>query len=280
HIRRIQVQTLTEARQPSVGRRWFGAVCVLGSVALEILLAYVFNRYPGSSLSTGTGPGASVPQWFGANGAATAYMTLGLGISCLYIYVGLQGTGRQGVWRQGVTLGFVLGLGWLVLSVLGLVARTDATGLLLAAAVLIMPTIAGALGARSDGDIIKGALEGFWCGLAAALCIALAVVAVDVAFASSLMESRWAQDSQCHAHLGDALAACEIGGDLGFAATVLVALPAAMAILGAFGGAFGAGYARDRFVAVPRDDNQYRAPIVFLLIMGALFLTELIFNLW
>jgi hypothetical protein len=273
------VRTLPETKSTDTFRPWFIGTCVLGNVAFLGLLAYVFMRYPDSRLSTSTGPKSNIPIWFGADGAAIAYMLFGLLLACLYVYVSVQGTSGGGVWRQGVLLGAALGLAWLVIGVLDAFISVPVVRLLLDGAILIVPVAAGLLGASQTGRFGSGPLAGFWCGVAAALLIALSMVVIDVAFASHFLQTNWPQDRHCNLHSGDALAACEIGDDLGFAGIILIALPVIMAGLGAIGGAIGVANERGGRVDAPREDNNSRAPLIFSLIMTVLFVSTLFFQL-
>jgi hypothetical protein len=273
------MQTLTQEQLTKTARPWFIGACVLGFVAFLGLLAHVFMRYPDSRLSTSTGPTSNIPTWFGADGAGIAYMLFGLLIACLYVYVSMQGTSGHGVWRLGVLLGAALGFAWLVVGVLDAFISAPAAELLLDGAVLIVPVAAGILGASQTGRFGSGPLAGFWCGVAAALLIALSMVAIDVVFASHFLQTSWPQDRHCNLHSGDALAACEISDDLGFAGTILIALPVIMAGLGAIGGAIGLANTRAGQVDAPREDNNSRAPLIFSLIMIVLFVCTILFDL-
>jgi hypothetical protein len=201
-------------------------------------------------------------------------------ISCLYIYVSIQGTPVRGVWRRGVVLGAGLGITWLVIGVCSILIETSALGLVLDAGLLIMPVLAGALGARQTGRFGSGSLAGFWCGIAAAALIALSIVVIDIAFAPHLLQTNWAHDSHCDLHRGDALAACEISDDLGYAASILVILPVIMAGLGMIGGAIGTMTERRRVAKESPVVDNSRAPFIFSLLMVVLFATELLLNLW
>jgi hypothetical protein len=273
------VQTLTETKPTDTFRPWFIGACVVGFVAFLGLLAYVFMRYPDSRLSTSTGPKSNIPLWFGADGAGIADILFGLLIACLYVYVSIQGTSGRGVWRQGVLLGALLGLAWLVIGVLDAFISAPGAGLLLDGALLIVPAAAGILGASQARRFGGGPLAGFWCGVAAALLIALSIVVIDVVFASHFLQTSWPQDRHCNLHTGDALAACEISDDLGFAGTILIALPVVMAGLGAIGGAIGLANVRGKQVYAPGESKDSRAPLIFSLIMIVLFVATLLFNL-
>lgn len=272
------MQTLTQEQPTRTARFWVIGACVLGYVLFLALLAYVFARYPDSRLSTSTGPKSNIPIWFGADGAGIAYMLFGLLIACLYVYVSIQGTSGRGAWRLGVLLGAALGLAWLVIGILDAFVSTPAAGLLLYGAALIVPVAAGILGASQTGRFGSGSLAGFWCGVAAALLIALSIVVIDTVFASHFLQTSWPQDRHCNLHSGDALTACEISDDLGFAGTILIALPLIMAGLGAIGGAMGLANARGGQVD-PREGNDSRAPLIFSLIMIVLFVCTILFNL-
>ena len=142
-----------------------------------------------------------------------------------------------GVWARGALLGVGLGLVWLA-SVLW---RADSDGrfrTFATVALVIVPLAAGALGASETGRFGSGALAGFWCGVAAAVFIAVSTVAIDVVFVSHFMQTSWLT-APVAISIAAILAACEIGDDLGFAASTAVGLPLIMAGLGAVGGAIG-----------------------------------------
>lgn len=275
------MQTLTQPRSANTSRFWLIGACALGFALFLGLLAYIFARYPDAALSTGTGPKANIPLWFGANGAAITYLLLGVLLAGLYIYVSVQGTSQRGVWRTGAVFGAALGVVWLLVGVINVFISVTPLELALDGALLILPIVAGALGASQTGRFGDGPLAGFWCGLAAALLIALAIIAIDTGFAAHLSQTSWLQDRQCNAHTGDALAACEISDDLGLAASLVVALPILMAGLGAIGGTIGIASTRgQRREAMPTTANPSRAPLFFSLIIVALIAAELLFNLW
>src|SRR5262249_50677415 len=150
----------------------------------------------------------------------------------------------------------------------------------LGAGVLGMPVVAGALATSYTGRLGSGPLAGFWCGIAAALLIALSTLVLDVVLTSHFLQGSWLHDHYCNFHTGDALAACEIDDDLGFASNTLVTLPLAMAALGVIGGAFGLANPRERSATTRVGAKSSRAPLIFSLIMAAIFLAELFLRFW
>ena len=151
------------------------------------------------------------------------------------------------------------------------------------AALVIVPLAAGALGTSETGRFGSGALAGFWCGVATALFIAVSTVAIDVVFVSHFMQTSWLTDPVCNIHCGNALAACEIGDDLGFAASTAVGLPLIMAGLGAVGGAIGLALHPQQGKNVQpgaASAARSRAPLISSLVMALVVVAELVFNLW
>lgn len=277
------MQSLTQRQPDSSLRTPFIVVCIFGYVLFLALLVYIFAQYPDSRLSTSTGPKANIPAWFGAGGAEVAYLALGLLIAGLYVSVCVLGTSTAGVWSRGALLGGALGVGWLVFGVAAALIPMGILGAVPYGALIIVPLAAGAWGTSETGRFGSGALAGFWCGVAAAVFIAVSTVAIDVVFVSHFLQTSWLTDPVCNIHRGNALAACEIGDDLGFAATITVGLPLIMAGLGAVGGAIGLALQPQQGKNVqPRAASaaRSRVPLIFSLAMALVLVAELVFNLW
>jgi hypothetical protein len=273
-------------RTGAASHRRFLAWLALGFLVILGLLEYTFLRFPTSKVSSGTGPKANVPIWFGAEGAGTFYLGLGVFYACLYLWVGAQ-SGRSGrAWRPGALCGLVVGGTWLLVSLvaawLPALGAVRAIGLL---ALFGLPMVAGVLGARTTGRVGDGVLAGFWCGVVAAVLIAGAIIAVDNAFATALVHTSWANDPTCPQPAGPALAGCEIGDDLGFVAIALAVIPLLLAAIGTAGGAIGAASVppqpamRQADHAGPREPSRWRAPLIFSGLMLALFIAEIVFKL-
>jgi hypothetical protein len=123
-------------------------------------------------------------------------------------------------------------------------------------------------------------LAGFWCGMAVALLIVLSTLGIDVVVTSQFLQTSWPLDHYSNFHTGDTLAACEISDDLGFASTTLVALPLVMGGLGLIGGAIGLANVREQRASRPPGAQRSRAPLIFSLIMAAIFLAEFFLRFW
>lgn len=264
-----------------------------GFACLLALLELTFLRFPTSRLSSGTGPKANVAIWFGPDGAGYVYLGLGLVYAALYIWVGAHSQQSHGPWRIGATWGLVAGAIWLavclirdVLPVLGPL-RPLSLSLILGS-----PVVAATLGAKAGEPMRDGILAGFWCGVVTTVLIAVTTVALDNAFATTLMHSSWMHDSRCPQPAGPALAGCAIGDDLGLVAIELTLLPLMWACLGAIGGAFGlaiaAGAASPQTLehaeiatggTIASHQSQLRAPIIFVGLLLTLFLAETILKL-
>jgi hypothetical protein len=266
--------------------RWFLALLATGFLLVVGLLEFTFLRFPSSVGSSGTGPKANVAIWLGADGARLAYLGLAAVYAGLYLWVGSQSLKSASAWRPGALCGLVLGGVWLVVNVLvdwlPALAPLRSLGLL---ALLGLAFLAGLLGARATGLARDGALAGFWCGLVAAVLIAGSIVAVDNAFATTLVNSTWANDPTCPQPAGPAFAGCEIGDDLGFVATVLTLVPLLLSGVGALGGVLAASTTarpESRNASPPETANRlygWRAPLVFSGAMLALFVAEITLKL-
>jgi hypothetical protein len=112
-----------------------------------------------------------------------------------------------------------------------------------------------------------------------AVLVGILVIALDHLFVGVLLRTSWAQDHLCAAHTGDALAACEMSDDLGFVATALVLMPLLGWLFGLVGGAFGLAL-RSGVTAAKRTTNRLLAPALFSGALAAIFIAELIWNLW
>jgi hypothetical protein len=261
----------------------------LGFVVLLALIWYTFLRYPASIAGSGTGLRASLPILLGDSSARIAYLALGAGIALLYIGVAAlgaranQSTGER-PWRAGALFALIGGGVWLTLSVatkfFPLLEPVSAPSVLL---ILILPALAGLREARRAGDLATGALAGFWCGVTQAVILGILVIALDHLFVGVLLRTSWAHDHLCAAHTGDALAACEMSDDLGFVATTLVLMPLLGWLFGVVGGAFGLALRSGATTAPPsatRTTNRLLAPALFSGALAAIFVAELIWNLW
>jgi hypothetical protein len=266
--------------------RWFLALLATGFLVVVGLLEFTFLRFPSSVGSSGTGPKANVAIWLGADGARLAYLGLAAVYAGLYLWVGSQSLKSASAWRPGASCGLVLGGVWLVVNVvvdwLPALAPLRPLSLL---AMLSLALLAGLLGARATGLARDGALAGFWCGVVAAVLIAGSIVAVDNAFATTLVNSTWANDPTCPQPAGAALAGCEIGDDLGFVAIALTLIPLLLGGVGALGGALAASTTaspESQKALLPATANRlygWRAPLVFSGAMLALFVAEITLKL-
>jgi hypothetical protein len=253
---------------------------VFGGLIFLTLLAYVFVRYPDIALTPNEdGVTASIPHWFGATGSSIAYWLLGLLLACLYVYAGVRATADQNAWHEGVVLGAALGGSWIVLGMLGFFVHVPASSLF-AAALLVAPVATGVAVTIRTGRVGRGALAGFLCGLTAALPIVLFTLTSDVTFTAHFLQTSWPLDHYCNFHTGDALAACEISDDLGFASTTLVALPLLTGGLGLLGGAIGATSVRPQRITVSSARIGSRAALFVALTLATIFVAELILRLW
>src|SRR5215469_5950249 len=235
-----QELTMLKNGSHTLSRRGLLALLAGAFLVLLALVEYTFLRFPTSRLSTGTGPKANVPLWFGADGATIFYLGLGALYAGLYLWVGSQAPRSASAWRRGASLGLVAGGVILAASLLanalpGLSALRPLGTLTL----LLLPGLSGALAARATGRLGDGVLASFWCGLVVAVLLAVSILVVDNAFAATLAQTSWAHDRSCPYPAGSALAGCEIGDDLGFIAIELAALPLLLAGLGVLGGAIG-----------------------------------------
>jgi hypothetical protein len=261
----------------------------LGFVVLLALIWYTFLRYPASIAGSGTGPRASLPILLGDSGSRITYLTLGAGIALLYIGVAAwctrasQSAGER-PWRLGAFFALIGGGVWLTLSVatkfFPLLELLSAPSVLL---ILILPALAGLLEARRTGGLATGVLAGFWCGVIQAVILGILVIALDHLFVGVLLRTSWAHDHLCAAYTGDALAACEMSDDLGFVATALVLIPLLGWLCGIIGGAFGLALRSGATTATPaatQTTSRLLAPALFSGMLAAIFVAELIWNLW
>jgi hypothetical protein len=260
-----------------------------GFVVLLALIWYTFLRYPAAVAGSGTGPRASLPILLGDSSARIAYLALGAGLALLYIVVAAWSTrasqsAGERPWRAGALLALSGGGVWLTLSVASkffpLLELLSAPSVLL---ILILPALAGLLEARRTGGLARGALAGFWCGVTQAVILGILVIALDHLFVGVLLRTSWAHDHLCAAHTGDALAACEMSDDLGFVATTLVLMPLLGWLFGFAGGAFGLALRSDATTASPaatQTTSRLVAPALFSAMLTAIFVAELIWNLW
>jgi hypothetical protein len=262
---------------------------VLLAVAFLVLLAlveYTFLRFPSSRLSTGTGPKANVPLWFGAEGAAIFYLGLGALYAGLYLWVASQASRSAGAWRLGAPLGLVAGGVILAVSLLTSALPPLSDVQPVALPLLVVPALSGALAARATGRLGDGVLASFWCGVVVAVLLAVSTLVVDNAFAATLVHTSWAHDRQCPYPAGSALAGCEIGDDLGFVAIELAVLPLLLAGLGVVGGAIGLATSTTptrapTTTALPAASglSAWRAPLIFAGAVLALFVAEIALQL-
>jgi hypothetical protein len=142
---------------------------------------------------------------------------------------------------------------------------------------LASPRVAGVVGARNGGRARDGALAGFWCGIVAAALIAVITIAVDNAFATTLIHTSWSDDPTCPQPPGVALAGCEIGDDLGLTAVELTLLPVVWFGLGAVSGSLSTAAATGSTDL--NRPSSLRGAITFSVIMLALFLAEMALKL-
>jgi len=264
-----------------------------GFLLLLALIEITFVRFPGSRLSSGTGPKANVAIWFGADGAGLFYLGLGLVYAALYLWVAAHSRPSGSAWPEGAMWGLVSGVIWLAATALTdwlpVLRAIRPLSLLL---VLGAPVLAGFLGAKAGHRFLDCILAGFWCGVVSAVLIAGTIVGLDNAFATTLIHTSWMHDPTCPQAAGPALAGCEIGDDLGLVAVELTFIPLVWASLGAFGGAVGLA-AADRAVelktreyaevstngAIVGRHSAVRAPIIFVCMLLSLFVVEMILKL-
>jgi hypothetical protein len=261
----------------------------LGFVVLLALIWYTFLRYPASIAGSGTGPKASLPIWLGDSGAMIAYLILGAVIALLYIGVAAVGArashpADEQPWRIGAALALLSGATWLILGVAAkLFSPLEPVSALSPLLIITLPGLSGLLAARRSGQLATGALAGFWCGATLAILFGVVTITLDHLFVGTLLRTTWAHDTHCAAHMGDALAACELSDDLGFVATMLTLFPFAGWLFGALGSAIGVSLApKDLSETQPPTPkaNPLLAPAIFSGALAAIFVVELIWNLW
>jgi hypothetical protein len=280
--------TMLTDRLPTASRRGFLALLAGAFLVLLALVAYTFLRFPTSRLSTGTGPKANVPLWFGAEGATIFYLGLGALYAGLYLWVGAQAPRSARAWRLGAPLGLVAGGVILVASLLTS-ALPGLSGVQpVALPLLVLSALSGALAARATGRLGDGVLASFWCGVVAAVLLAVSMLVVDNAFAATLVQTSWAHDRTCPYPAGPVLAGCEIGDDLGFIAIELAVLPLLLAGLGMLGGAIGLATPplptrAPSPTALPAEAagglSAWRAPLIFAGALLVLFVAEIALHL-
>src|SRR5262249_18298351 len=150
-----------------------------------------------------------VPLWFGADGAGLFYLGLVAFYAGVYLWVGSQASRSVRTWRIGTLAGLGIGgIGLAVSLVTDWFPALDLLRPLSWLALLGLPLFVGALGARAGGRASDGALAGFWCGIAAALLLALSIMLVDNTFTTTFLHTSWAHDPTCPYPAGSALAGC------------------------------------------------------------------------
>jgi hypothetical protein len=279
--------TMLQDRLHTASRRGFLVLLAGAFLVLLALVEYTFLRFPSSRLSTGTGPQANVPLWFGADGATIFYLGLGVLFGGLYLWVGSQANRSTSAWRLGALLGLVAGGVILAASLLtNALPGLSALRPLGTVALLLLPGLSGVLAARATGRLSDGVLASFWCGLVVAVLLAVSILVVDNAFAATLVHTSWAHDRTCPYPVGPALAGCEIGDDLGFVAIELAVLPLLLAGLGVVGGAIGLATSTTptrapSTTALPAAGglSAWRAPLIFAGAVLALFVAEIALQL-
>jgi hypothetical protein len=266
------------------------AVTALSAIFF-LLLAY--TMFVGFPTVTQTG-GAHMQGWLGPDAARWGYLAVGLLVAGAYGMVAIGGNldGGQASSRSvlaGAAVGVVSGLAAVgVLAAVTLTAR-DPGGLAPGpvADMLLMvvaPAAAGAAAGWLTGRGTAGIMAGFWCGVVLALLASTSLLLRDLAFAGTLVHTAWIgdhfADPLCNGVRGIVLADCEIGDDFGFAAFLLLVGPLMGCLAGGLGSLVGSRGRQPVELAAPRWSRSTIALAAFAGVTLALFVVELLTQLW
>jgi hypothetical protein len=261
------------------------------SASFFLLLAY--TMFVGFPTITHTGD-ARLQQWLGPDMARWGYLALGLLVAGAYGMVAIGGNvdGGQASSRSvlaGTAAGVISGI--VVVGVLAAVTLTarDPGGLApspLADMLLMVvaPAAAGAVAGWLTGRGGQGILAGFWCGVVLALLASTSLLLRDVVFAGTLDHTAWVGDrfgdALCNGVRGTVLADCEVGDDFGFGAFLLLVGPLLGALVGGLGSLIASRGREPVGQAARRWSRSTIVPVAFSGVMLALFVVELLTQLW
>lgn len=259
----------------------------LAVVAIVALLGYLFFIRYSDLASSGD---ANLPNWLGNTWGNVVYFLISIAFMGFYLWLTIQGTkpGSGQSWQIGALLGVPLGLLSLIVGIIAnLFKPTDPLGSVEQSVLLLLGLVAclvvGVRGTWRGGHLMTGIVAAFWCAFFQVLLVVLSTVLQDVLFADVLTRTVWSNDTitVCKYRHGLSYQSCEIGDNLGGAATLLVAWPIIGAVVGAISSAITAPFIRNgKRSSTFTWRKEGRAPLIFTTVMIVVFLVEVIGKIW